>query len=406
MTIVHVTPYYAPAWAWGGVVTAVWGLARAQAAAGHRVAVITTDTLGPGIRGRAGTTVEDGIAITRVSTRWPGLRARLNLSWPRGIGPAVRLAAAGHDRAVVHCHEPRTFETVAAVRAARAVAVPVVLSPHGTLPLVTGRAWAKRAWDASWSRATWRAASHVVALTGAEAADVAAFVARWRLDHLAGRCTIVPHGVDAAGPGSDAGRIAARTAFGIPGDRPVVLFLGRIHPRKRIERLVDAVAAGHAATAHLLIAGPDAGARAAIVRRAAAHGLPNVSLPGLLTGDARQAAYAAADVFVLPADGEGLPMAALEALAAGVPVIATPGAQLDAVAEAGAGLVAAATAEALAEALASILDDPARRAAMSAAARRLAVTRYDWAHAVARLDGVYERALAAAPADPAQGVGA
>ena len=45
MHILHVTPYYAPAWAFGGVVSAVTGLATAQAARSQRVTVLSTDAL-------------------------------------------------------------------------------------------------------------------------------------------------------------------------------------------------------------------------------------------------------------------------------------------------------------------------------------------------------------------------
>ncbi|MCL4814919.1 MAG: glycosyltransferase, partial [Vicinamibacteraceae bacterium] len=189
MTILHVTPYYAPAWEWGGVVEAVTGLARTQAAAGHRVIVITTDSLGRGLRGRAGAERLDDVEVRRARTRLPALRARANLSWPIGFGRLLRDAVRNARPDVVHCHEVRTVETLLALGAAARHAAPAVISPHGTLPLDTGRALAKRAWDRVFARSTWRRVHRVVALNEPEALGVRAFTARWRLTHLDDACS-------------------------------------------------------------------------------------------------------------------------------------------------------------------------------------------------------------------------
>ncbi|MCU0257383.1 MAG: glycosyltransferase, partial [Vicinamibacterales bacterium] len=153
---------------------------------------------------------------------------------------------------------------------------------------------------------------------------------------------------------------------------------------------------------HLVIAGPDAGARRAVQRRIAGTRLASVTLHGLLTGDAKLAALAAADVFALPARGEGLPMAALEALASGVPVVTAPGNGLDEIGPAGAGRVVARDAGAIAAALVETLNDPSRRAAMSAAARALATARYSCQRVVAQLDEVYRLARSHAHPPPSQ----
>jgi len=152
MRILHVTPYYAPAWAWGGVVAAVTGLSRAQARAGYRVAVLTTDTLGPGRRGTAGSDLVEGVEVWRAPTRGVAVRARLNLSLPRSFAAAARRLIGHGDGVVVHCHELRTVETVIAARVAARAGVPVLLSPHGTLPRDTGRTVLKAAWDALLAR--------------------------------------------------------------------------------------------------------------------------------------------------------------------------------------------------------------------------------------------------------------
>lgn len=394
MTVVHVTPYYAPAWAWGGVVEAVSGLARAQAAAGHRVAVVTTDTLGPCERGPGLRQAVDGVDVIRVRTRSAWLRGTFNLSWPVDFGAATRAILEDLCPAVVHCHELRTVETLVASRIASRLTVPVVLSPHGTLPHHTGRRWAKYAWDLCLARTTLERTTHVVALTPTEAEEVAVVCRRWRVPQLVGRCSVVPNGVDVERFGRLPAREAARRRLGLPADGPVVLFLGRLDARKGVDLLVEAgerlVARGHAV--HLLIAGPDAGVRRAVEAQVARLGCERrVSMPGLLVGDAKLAALAAADAMALPSYGEGLPMAVLEALAAGVPVVAARETHLDDIERAGAGVLVDRTVDSLAAGLLAVVHDQAGRAEMARRARVLAEERHGWPAVIPLLDRVYEQ---------------
>ncbi|PJF33106.1 MAG: glycosyl transferase family 1, partial [Candidatus Thermofonsia Clade 1 bacterium] len=82
----------------------------------------------------------------------------------------------------------------------------------------------------------------------------------------------------------------------------------------------------HGADAHLLIVGADAGMLSQVQRLIAAYQLQErVTLTGLLEGRDRIAVLAAADIFALPAFGEGLPLAALEAAASGCALLLTEG---------------------------------------------------------------------------------
>ena len=78
---------------------------------------------------------------------------------------------------------------------------------------------------------------------------------------------------------------------------------------------------------------------------------------GLLTGEDKLAALAAADLFALPAVGEGFSMAVLEAMACGLPVLLTPGCNFPEVVDAGAGMVVAREVPALSEGLRALLTD-------------------------------------------------
>ena len=97
----------------------------------------------------------------------------------------------------------------------------------------------------------------------------------------------------------------------------------------------------------------------------------------------------AADVFALPAIGEGQSIAVLEALAAGLPVALSPGCNMNEVAVAEAGFVTQATVAAFADKLRVLLRDELLRQQMGAAARQLARERYSWARVAAELERVY-----------------
>ena len=147
-------------------------------------------------------------------------------------------------------------------------------------------------------------------------------------------------------------RSAARVALGVPTDAEVAGTVARLHPEKNVPGLVRAFSLLAAARprAHLLIAG-DGPVRAA--RRALAEdaGLQSrVHLLGERSDVGR--ILAALDVFVLASEREGLPLAVLEAMGAGLPVVATDGVT--------GRLVRPGDAEALASSVADLLSDADR----------------------------------------------
>ena len=383
--IVHVTPYYAPAYAFGGVVSAVQGLAEATVAAGARVTVVTTDALNQqGERAQPPSEMLNGVKVVRVANVLPALRTRFNLSTPRRFGSVVDFMLRSAD--VLHLHEFRTVEALIASHRAVQRGVPIVLSPHGTLTYATGRSALKRRWDRWLSPYVAQRVAAVVALTKAEADEVRALWATfWPRQHPLS-VYVVPNGVDLAAFARLPDPAPFRRRWGLQAAR-TVLYMGRLHPRKGADRLAAAFQLANLPDAQLLIVGPDEGLRETLLRL----NDPRMVLTGYLSGEERLAALACADVFVLPAVGEGLPMTALEAMACGVPVILSPGCHLPEVAEAGAGLIVDPEPRALSDALQAVLNDEATRRPMSAAARRLVEERFTWERAAAQMQAVYDQ---------------
>ena len=379
MNILHVTPYFAPAYAFGGVVRAAEGLTHALARRGHRVTVLTTDALARGQRLPAREETLGGVRVVRVPNLIP--RGSFNLSTPRGMGSAARPLIAEAD--VVHCHEFRTVENLIVTPIAEALGKPLLLSPHGTLTLETGRGQVKAAWDRLLSRRVARRFDQVVGLTQDEVDEAQAYWQHFGTPVKPIDFAVAPNGVDPDEFSQATGGDTFRQRYRL-GNGPVCLFMARLHPRKGPQILAQAFRDVTVPGARLVIAGPDEGALTLVQP----FRDERVTITGYLDATARLAALSAADVFALPAVGEGMPMAVLEAMAAGVPVVVSPGCHLPEITETGAGLEVAVEPAALAAALNRLLADSAARAAMGAAARRLVGERFTWDAVAARYEAI------------------
>ncbi|MDK1476869.1 glycosyltransferase family 4 protein [Streptomyces sp. 549] len=209
----------------------------------------------------------------------------------------------------------------------------------------------------------------------------------WAAGRLTEHHGLVPGRVGVAAPGTDAAPLAPGTTTGTatssatgPASGPRLLCVASVTPRKAQHTLVEALGA----VADLpwtceLVGGVDhdPGYVARVEELIAAHGLADrVSLTGPRSGAALEASYAAADLLVLASRAETFGMVATEALARGVPVMATAAGGLpEAVGQAPDGgvpgaLVPPEDPTALAAALHRWLTDPAERHRAKAAARQ------------------------------------
>jgi glycosyltransferase involved in cell wall biosynthesis len=194
-------------------------------------------------------------------------------------------------------------------------------------------------------------------------------------------------------PGGGHDRAAVRRAWGVPVDAPVVAAVGRLHPQKGLDVLLDAVSAlaTRVPAVHVVLVG-EGPRRAHLRRRIAAEGLgERVHLVGPTPTAA--AALAAADVVAVPSVWESGPLVVAEALEMGRPVVATAvGFVPELVTDGETGrLVPVGDAGALARALADLLEAPATAAALGAAGQRRIGGWQDRDAAVATVVAVYER---------------
>jgi phosphatidylinositol alpha-1,6-mannosyltransferase len=224
--------------------------------------------------------------------------------------------------------------------------------------------------------------------------------------HAAGRAlrgVVVPPGVDVDRfrPLASADRRAVRERFGLDRDRPLVLGVSRLVPRKGFDVLIDAVAG--LPDVQLVIAGSGRD-RARLERRAGERGVDaRVRFLGRVPDDdSFPQLYACADVFAMPCrdrwgglEAEGFGIVFLEAAAAGVPVVAgRSGGSHEAVVDGETGFVVDGRALDVRGALGALLADEDLRARMGAAARARAVMEFSYDTLAARLAPVVAGDLA------------
>ena len=206
-----------------------------------------------------------------------------------------------------------------------------------------------------------------------------------------GRLRIVPWGVDLRVV-TDAEVAAVRDRWGL--ERPFVLFVGTIEPRKNLGRVIEAMASLGGRDVDLVLAGPD-GWNEDLDRHAARLEGTGIGLHrlGFVTPDELPALYAACGAFCFPSISEGFGMPVLEAMAHGAPVVTSAG---TATAEVGGEtvlLVDPADPAAIASALARLLDDPALAAQLRDRARTRAAT-FTWERTASLIAAAYAEASA------------
>jgi len=391
MNVLHVTPYAPDAWAYGGIPRVVGSLARGLSRRGHAVTVCTTDACDEAARLPHGDHGSEGRpeglrhnAVGgpggEVDTRvFPNISNRLayhlQLFLPLGMNTYLHREARAFD--VAHLHACRNVPGALAAYHLRQAGIPYVLAPNGTAPIIERRFAAKQVFDAVAGNRMLRDASRVLAVSDAERRQLLA------LGVDAAKIRVIPNPIHVEEhtirpQKSVAGRFRERYRF---GSQPIVLFLGRLSPRKRLDVLVRAFAQLRASIAdavRLVIAGNDMGAEADTHRLVRELGVQeHVTFTGLLTQGERIEALVDADVTVYPSEHEIFGLVPIESLLARTPVVVAGDSGCgEVITEIGGGKVVSVGDDvALANAIDEILEDPRHwRAAAAIAGDRARAT--------------------------------
>ena len=293
----------------------------------------------------------------------------------------VRANARNYD--VVHVHGLFNFISTFAARAAIAAGAPVVIRPFGTLSQYTfkhRRGWLKRMWFEALERPNIARAASIHFTTTTEKNE-----AEWNRLEIGARAHVVPP------PFIPASSLVSRQT---DPRNPVALFLGRLHPVKNLEALIDAWPAilEEQPDAVLRIAGQGSPKYTAELKRRA--GKRGIQFMGFLTGTEKAMMLQQASLLALPSLHENFGIAVVEAIAEGLPVVISEHVQLrDFVVANELGIVTTDSPQSIAAAILAAFSDLELHRRVSEKGRRLVSQTYSPEVIGNRLTSMYLSAL-------------
>jgi glycosyltransferase involved in cell wall biosynthesis len=361
-----VTPYFAPAFRYGGPPRSILGLCRALMEAGVEIEVFTTTANGP-----------EPLAAAPEGTEYDGVRVRyFPLAWPRRYWRASGLAAA-IERALpsadlVHVHGLWNMTGSAAVARARSAGRPYVVSPRGMLQPAAMRRHRVLKTAAYW-------ASERAHLSGAAFLHATSHLEQQQIAKYGRSVVTIANGVAPVAVSADVLE-GVRERSRIDAGDEVVLCLGRLHPIKRLDLLAAAFDIVHRARprARLVIAGPDEDGYRARVEPLFTPVAAATRWLGAVDRETVAALFAASRTLVQCSDSESFGMSVAEALAAGLPVVVTNETPWPQVAALELGYSVAQEPAAIARGILEILERPADGCAMGARGRAWARETFGW----------------------------
>lgn len=353
----------------GGQERVALDLAKLQRAAGHRVLAVSLAELPEGPM--ASSFQAAGVETHSIPKRGPSFDPTLP------VRLAGYLSRAGAE--IVHTHNPQAL--VYGAPAASLARAACVHTKHGMNPDPSRRMWLRRA------------ASVMVD------AYVAVTPTLARVAVEKGECDptqlhVIPNGIDTLRflPDAEARR-RVRAELSIPDDAWVVGTVGRLSREKNQALLIDAMAKLLDPSRQLVLVG-DGPEREALTSRARATLRPNfVHFTGARKDP--ESFLAAFDAFALPSDSEGLPLGLLEAMAVGVPVVATAVGGVPDVVEPGVtgALVERGDRDGLTAELVRLSTHPVAAFEAARTARRMVLERHSTEHMVSTYESLYGRVV-------------
>ncbi|WP_027495499.1 glycosyltransferase [Rhodococcus sp. JG-3] len=342
MKILHVVTLVSPGGEYGGPSRVSLSQASALQAMGHDVDLLAT------YRGWQSPPNEiDGVRVVLFSSR-RALRSR-RFAAIFSIAAIVWLMRRYRDYDVVHLHFARDIFSLSVGTLLSAMHARFVVQCHGMVVKKDSRL--ARAIDRIFTNRVLRTASAILCLNEAECDSVSAVIQ----SELA-TISILSNGVNVRRD------LVAPTTAGV---RLEVLFVARLHPRKRPLTFVDmaVMLLDEGLNANFILVGPDEGEAGSVEKKILATKYSSsIKWVGPISPDMIQARIATADIYVLPAINEPFGMTLIEAMSVGVPVVATASGGLAAsIRQYKSGLVAEDSVASLGAAVRQLCNDPALR---------------------------------------------
>jgi glycosyltransferase involved in cell wall biosynthesis len=385
--VLHVIPSIAAVH--GGPSIMLEQMARGLSRTGIEIHIATTND--DGGNGAARLEVPCGVPILRDGiTYWYFSRQTNFYKYSRPLSHWLAQHVA--DYQVIHIHALFSHAALAAAYWAHRRHVPYVVRPLGTLNrwgMENRRPWLKQLSFRLIESRILQNAAFVHYTSEQERAEAA-------LLNVSARAEIIPNPVPQLDGANPVGRF--RTAHPELRDREIILFLSRFDKKKGLDLLLPAFAQVRdrfPSTALVLAGSGNTDFVNELHARANALGIAaDVFWPGFLKGEEKRAAFADADVFVLPSWSENFGIAVVEAMAAGCAVAVSDQVAIHTdIAAANAGLVVRCDVKELAEGLCLMLADRPARAVMGFNGKCLTQTHYSIETVTSKLVAAYNAAL-------------
>lgn len=319
--ILIVTPFFYPAWSYGGPPRVMFDLCSCLVKDGYEVTVVTTDVLDEN-RHPKSEDIVNGISIKYFKNVSNTLAFRLKVFLPKGLKRYLKENIKDFD--IVHIVDFRNSCTYYAYHECAAQNIPYVITPFGTMPYTNGfKGIAKRVIDKTWGIKCLKEAQCVIVQTENEWTEA------MKLGVASEKISLVPLMIDAKKFKIDTDTNTVREKFNIPFSAKIILFVGRINKHKATNQMLFAIAKliqdNPSHVFCLLIVGRDDGHEDHLKRLATKLGIKErVVFVGPIFYPDIVAIYKASDIFFMaPTHFEETSTASLEALASGTPVVVT-----------------------------------------------------------------------------------
>jgi glycosyltransferase involved in cell wall biosynthesis len=292
------------------------------------------------------------------------------------------------DYDLVHTNAIFSYPVLPAYWACQWHRIPYIITPHGMLEpwALSYKARKKGFYYSLLEKPALQRANAIQLLASSEAERVKAL-------NLKAPLVIVPNGIHRHDFETLPDPELFYQTFPHTRNKQLILFLGRVDPKKGLDILSVAFAQVHTQfpQTHLIIAGPDNIGFLPTAKSyfAEAGCLEAVTFTGMLTGSLKYSALAAASLYVAPSYSEGFSMSVLEGMASGLPCVITTGCNFPEAAAAQAARVVNIDADAITLALMQCLSNPQQAKKMGQSARQLIFEQYTWEHIAIKMMEVY-----------------
>ena len=289
---------------------------------------------------------------------------------------------------LVHTHTIFCYPTLPAYCACQFHQIPYIMTPHGMLEpwALAYKSWKKTPYFELIEKPALQRASAIQMLTSTEANNVEQL-------ELKSPLVIIPNGIYPEDfqdlPSSE----IFYQQFPETRHKKLILFLGRIDPKKGLDLLAIAFEKIHAQfpEAHLVLAGPDNIDFSPTVKGyfSEVNCLEAVTFTGMLTGSLKYAALAAADIYVAPSYSEGFSVSVLEGMASGLPCVITTGCNFPEAGMEKAALVVDIDTKQITDAILWCLINPEDAKQIGDHARKFIFNNYTWEGIAKKMEKIY-----------------